>query len=157
MSSKLAVQGLKFGKREKKFYRKTKFLGTLKILQEIVFLRKNLWELLDARVLYIFEISAKERAGSQGVYYWSNALAWIYHFISVMKVGCISLVIYRTSSSWNCLKLGAKQRLPGQAVRSVNHTTTHTCQPTSSSSPCILLIRNMYFCLIKIEILLFTI
>jgi hypothetical protein len=75
MSSKLAVQGLKFGKREKKFYRKTKFLGTLKILQEIVFLRKNLWELLDARVLYIFEISAKERAGSQGVYYWSNALA----------------------------------------------------------------------------------
>ncbi len=28
-------------------------------MQKIVFLRKNLWELLDARVLHIFEISAK--------------------------------------------------------------------------------------------------
>ncbi len=92
----------------------------------------------------------------QGVYYRSNALAWIHHFIFVIKVGCISLVIYRTSSSWNCLKLGAKQLLPGQAVRSVNHSTIHTCQPTSSSSPCILMMRNSSTCLIKIDILLFT-
>ena len=49
---------LRLAKREKKFYRKTEFLGTWKILQKIVFLRKNLWELLDARVLHIFEISA---------------------------------------------------------------------------------------------------
>jgi hypothetical protein len=28
-------------------------------LEKIVFLRKNLWELLDAKVLHIFEISAK--------------------------------------------------------------------------------------------------
>jgi hypothetical protein len=54
-------RSLEFGKREKKFYRKTEFLGTWKILQKIVFLRKNLWELLDARVLHIFEISAKFR------------------------------------------------------------------------------------------------
>jgi hypothetical protein len=52
---------LEFGKREKKCYRKTEFLGTLKILRKIVFLIKNLWELLDARVLRIFEISAKFR------------------------------------------------------------------------------------------------
>jgi hypothetical protein len=37
----------------------TEFLGTWKILQKIIFLRKNLWELLDAKVLHIFEISAK--------------------------------------------------------------------------------------------------
>jgi hypothetical protein len=42
----------------KKLYRKTEFLRTWKILQKIVFLRKNLWELLDARVLHIIEISA---------------------------------------------------------------------------------------------------
>jgi hypothetical protein len=47
--------------RGKIFYRKTKFLGTWKILQKIVFLRKNRWELLDVRVLHIFEISAKFR------------------------------------------------------------------------------------------------
>jgi hypothetical protein len=44
-----------------KNYRKTEFFGTQIILQKIVFLRKNLWELLDARVLHIFEISAKFR------------------------------------------------------------------------------------------------
>jgi hypothetical protein len=54
-------RSLKFGKRGKIFSRKTEFLGTWKILQKIVFLRKNLWELLDARVLHIFEISAKFR------------------------------------------------------------------------------------------------
>jgi hypothetical protein len=59
----LGVQGIKrsgsleFGN----FYRKTEFLGTWKILQKIVFLGKNLWELLDARVLHIFEISGKFR------------------------------------------------------------------------------------------------
>ncbi len=42
-------------------YSKTEFLGNWKILQKIVFLRKNLWKLLDARVLHIFEISAKFR------------------------------------------------------------------------------------------------
>jgi hypothetical protein len=51
-------RSLEFGKREKKFDRKTEFLGTWKILQKIVFLKKNLWELLDARALHIFEISA---------------------------------------------------------------------------------------------------
>ncbi len=56
-----SVRSLEFGKREKFFYRKTKFLGTWKVLQLIVLLRKNLWELLDARVLHIFEISAKFR------------------------------------------------------------------------------------------------
>jgi hypothetical protein len=45
----------------KNFVQKTEFLGTWKILQKIVFLRKNLWELLDARVLHIFKISAKFR------------------------------------------------------------------------------------------------
>jgi hypothetical protein len=45
--------------KEKTIFRKTEFLGTLKILQKIVFLRKNLWELLEARVLHIFEIRAK--------------------------------------------------------------------------------------------------
>jgi hypothetical protein len=54
-------RSLAFGKKGKKIYRKTEFLGTWKILQKIVFLRKNLWELLDARVLHIFEISAKFR------------------------------------------------------------------------------------------------
>jgi hypothetical protein len=50
-------RSLEFGKREKNFYIKTEFSGTWKILQKIVFLRTNLWELLDARVLYIFEIT----------------------------------------------------------------------------------------------------
>jgi hypothetical protein len=54
-------RSLEFGKRGKKFYRKTEFLGPWKLLHKIVFLRKNLWELLDARVLHIFEISAKFR------------------------------------------------------------------------------------------------
>jgi hypothetical protein len=40
---------LEFCKREKHFYRKTEFLGTWKILQKIVFLRKNLWELLERK------------------------------------------------------------------------------------------------------------
>jgi hypothetical protein len=35
--------------------RKIDFLETWKILQNIVFLRKNLWELLEARDLHIFE------------------------------------------------------------------------------------------------------
>jgi hypothetical protein len=48
-----SVRSLEFGKREKNFFRKTEFLGTWKVLQLIVFLRKNLWELLDARVLLI--------------------------------------------------------------------------------------------------------
>ncbi len=52
-------RSLEFGKREKEFYRKTEFLGTWKILQKIIFMRKNRWELLDARVLHIFEISTK--------------------------------------------------------------------------------------------------
>jgi hypothetical protein len=52
---------LEFGKRENFFCRKTEFLGTWKILQKIVFMRNNLWKLLDARVLHIFEISAKFR------------------------------------------------------------------------------------------------
>jgi hypothetical protein len=46
-------RSLEFGKRENMFYRKTEFI------EKIVFLRKNLWELLGARVLHIFEISAK--------------------------------------------------------------------------------------------------
>jgi hypothetical protein len=54
-------RSLELGKRDKNFYRKTEFLGTWKILQKIVFLIKNIWELLDARVLHIFEISAKFR------------------------------------------------------------------------------------------------
>jgi hypothetical protein len=54
-------RSLAFGKKRKKFYRKTEFLGTWKILQKIVFMKTNLWELLDARVLQIFEISAKFR------------------------------------------------------------------------------------------------
>jgi hypothetical protein len=48
-------------KGKKILYRKTDFLGTWKILQKIIFLRKNLWEVLDAKVLHIFEISAKCR------------------------------------------------------------------------------------------------
>jgi hypothetical protein len=51
-------KSLEFGKREKIFSRKTEFLGTWKILQKIVFLRKNLWELLDAR-FYTFLKSAQ--------------------------------------------------------------------------------------------------
>ncbi len=43
----------------KLFLQKTEFLGTWKILQKTLFLRKNLWELLGARVLHIFKISAK--------------------------------------------------------------------------------------------------
>jgi hypothetical protein len=58
---KRKCRSLEFGKREKICYRKTEFLGTWKILLKIVFLRKNLGELLDARVLHIFEISAKFR------------------------------------------------------------------------------------------------
>jgi hypothetical protein len=46
-------RSLKFGKRDKIFYRKTEFLGTWKYLRTIF------WELLDARLLLIFEISAK--------------------------------------------------------------------------------------------------
>ncbi len=46
---------LLFGKRENNLLQKTEFLRTWKISQKIVFLRKNLWELLDARVLHTFE------------------------------------------------------------------------------------------------------
>jgi hypothetical protein len=46
-------RSLVFGKGEKIFYIKTEFF------QKIVFLRKNVWELLDARVVKIVEISAK--------------------------------------------------------------------------------------------------
>jgi hypothetical protein len=55
------VQKSRVWQKGKNFYRKTEFLGPWKILQKIAFLRKNLWELLDARVLDIFEISAKFR------------------------------------------------------------------------------------------------
>jgi hypothetical protein len=48
-------RSLVFGKREKQFYIKAEFLRNWKILQKIVFLRKNLWELFDARVLHIFK------------------------------------------------------------------------------------------------------
>jgi hypothetical protein len=54
-------RSLEFGKREKFFYRKTELLGTWKILPKIVFLRQIFWELLAARLLHIFEISAKFR------------------------------------------------------------------------------------------------
>jgi hypothetical protein len=53
------VQKSQVWQKGKKLPRKTEFLGTWKILQKIVFLRKNLWKLLEARVLHIFEISAK--------------------------------------------------------------------------------------------------
>jgi hypothetical protein len=52
---------LSIGKKGKKFYRKTEFLGTCENLEKVVFLRKNIWELLDARVIHSFEISAKFR------------------------------------------------------------------------------------------------
>jgi hypothetical protein len=52
---------LMFGKRENNFLQKTEFLRTWKIWKKIVFLGKNLWELLDARVLHTFEISAEFR------------------------------------------------------------------------------------------------
>jgi hypothetical protein len=55
----IRVSSLAKGK--KNLQKKLEFLGTWKILQKIVFLRKNLWELLDARVAHIFEISAKFR------------------------------------------------------------------------------------------------
>ncbi len=76
ISSKLGVQGIKkaefcadFKNVQKSWvwqkgkisYRKTDFLETWKILQKSVFLIINLWELLDARVLHIFEIGAKFR------------------------------------------------------------------------------------------------
>jgi hypothetical protein len=50
-----------FSKREKFLFRKTDFSGTSKIQQKNVFLQKNLWELLDAIDLHIFEISVKFR------------------------------------------------------------------------------------------------
>jgi hypothetical protein len=53
-SSTAEVQKSRVWQKGKKNYRKTEFLGTWKILQKIVFMRKNLWELLDARVLHIF-------------------------------------------------------------------------------------------------------
>jgi hypothetical protein len=61
-SSKLGYRvskGAEFGKMEKNVHRKTEFLGIWKILQRLVFMRKKFWELLDAKVLHIFEISAK--------------------------------------------------------------------------------------------------
>jgi hypothetical protein len=73
ISLKLGVQGIKRSEncsdfkivqksrvwqRGKNVYRKTEFLRTWKLLQKIIFLIKNLWELPDARVLHIFDISA---------------------------------------------------------------------------------------------------
>jgi hypothetical protein len=52
------VQKSRVWQKGKIFLKKTEFLRTWKILQKIVFLRKKLWELLDARVLNIFEMSA---------------------------------------------------------------------------------------------------
>jgi hypothetical protein len=52
------VQKSRVWQKGKKFYRKTEFLGTF---AKIVFLSTNLGELLDARVIHIFEISAKFR------------------------------------------------------------------------------------------------
>jgi hypothetical protein len=52
-------RSLEFGKREKNFYRKTAFLGIF--FAKNCFSEKNLVELLDARLLHIFEISAKFR------------------------------------------------------------------------------------------------
>jgi hypothetical protein len=54
-------RSFEFGKRENFFPEKHDFRDLGKIWQKIVFLRKNLWELLEARVLHIFEISAKFR------------------------------------------------------------------------------------------------
>ncbi len=45
----------------KKFLQKNWIFRDLENCAKIGFLRKNLWELLDARVLHIFEISAKFR------------------------------------------------------------------------------------------------
>jgi len=47
-------RNLEFSKREKCFTAKADFSGT-------VFLKTNLWELLDARKLHIFEINVKFR------------------------------------------------------------------------------------------------
>jgi hypothetical protein len=76
-SSKLGIQGIKrnrilrwfqkhakvssLAKEKKKITEFTEFLRTWKILQKMIFLRKNLLDFLDARVLHIFEISAKFR------------------------------------------------------------------------------------------------
>jgi len=76
ISSKLAVHGIKrrgilrwsqkFGEvsslaKGKNILHKNLIFRDLENFAKIVFLRKNLWELLDARVLHIFEISAKFR------------------------------------------------------------------------------------------------
>ncbi len=55
------VQKSRVWQKRKNFLQKNWFFGTWNILQKIVFLRKNLWQLLGARVLHIFEISAKFR------------------------------------------------------------------------------------------------
>jgi hypothetical protein len=47
------VQKSRVWQKGKKIYRKTEILGTWKTLQKIVFLRKNLWELVDVRVLFL--------------------------------------------------------------------------------------------------------
>jgi hypothetical protein len=52
---------LKFGKSEKFFYRKTEFLGSWKILQKIVFLRKILGNFLTQE-FYTFFKSAQNSA-----------------------------------------------------------------------------------------------
>ncbi len=76
ISLKLGIQGIKrsgilrwfkngaevscLAKGRKKIYRKTEFLRTWKILQKIVFLRKNLWELPWRKSsTHFFENSAK--------------------------------------------------------------------------------------------------
>ncbi len=51
-------RSLKFCKREKFFFKKTEFLGTWKVLQKIVFLRKNLLNFLTQE-FYAFLKSAQ--------------------------------------------------------------------------------------------------
>jgi hypothetical protein len=52
-------RSLEFGKREKNcFTEKQNFSGFEKFCKKLFFMRKNLGELLDTRVLHIFEISA---------------------------------------------------------------------------------------------------
>ncbi len=77
--------------KEKKNYRKTEILGTWKILQKIVFLRKNLWDILDARVLHIFEISAKFRLFSYPL-----CPIWRNFFSTLLRDGAVFLEVKRS-------------------------------------------------------------
>jgi hypothetical protein len=56
------VQKSQVWQKGKIVYRKTEFIGIWKILEKNCFMRKNLWELLDARDPHIFDISAKNFA-----------------------------------------------------------------------------------------------